>query len=446
MASPGIGMPKDLMKPHKTVEGRAPDALPVLLAGAIEGHVLVKNTKETLPLRKPRMLSLFGYSAKSPDTYAPGSGLVASAAFAFGAEAINVLELGRALVDSRPSPYYSTIGKKGTLFGGCGSGATTPAVFTSPFESLKVKAVYDDTAIYHDFESAAPVVDPLSDACIVFGNAWACEGYDRPAIHDNYTDNLIKTVARQCAKTIVVFHNAGVRLVDAFVDHPNVTAIVFAHLPGRDSGQALVSLLYGHSNPSGKLPYTVARKDADYGVLLNPDVAGGRFQKFPQSDFSEGTYLDYKYFDRHGIEPRYEFGFGLSYTTFAFSDLAVSRAPAAANRGPYPVGAVAAGGQTDLWDVVAVVSVSVGNTGATAGAEVAQLYVGMPGGPAKQLRGFEKTLLEPGQRRVVSFELTRRDLSVWDAAAQRWRLQRGPYRIQVGNSSRSLPLTGTLSL
>ncbi|KAM4066131.1 fibronectin type III-like domain-containing protein [Hirsutella rhossiliensis] len=422
---PGFGMPKDLTKPHEAVEGRAASALPVLLVGAIEGHVLVKNTKKTLPLKRPRMLSLFGYSAKSPDAYAPGSGLLASASWASGAESIDVFELGQTLINSRPSPDYSTIGKKGTLYGGCGSGATTPAVFTSPFESLKVKAAHKDTAIYYDFESAEPAVDPLSDACIVFGNAWACEGYDRPAIHDEYTDNLIRTVANQCAKTIVVFHNAGPRLVD--------------------SGEAFVSLLYGDSNPSGKLSYTVAKNDTDYGHLLNPDLPHGKYKKFPQSDFSEGTYLDYKYFDKHGIEPRYEFGFGLSYTTFAFSDLAI-RFPGVANRGPHPVGAVAAGGPTDLWDVMAVVSVSVENTGARAGAEVAQLYVGIPGEPARQLRGFEKTYLKSGERQVVSFELTRRDLSVWDTTAQKWRLQKGTHRIHVGNSSRNLPLTTTLSI
>lgn len=442
---PGFGMPRDLTKPHKAVEGRAADALPVLLLGAIEGHVLVKNTKKTLPLKRPRMLSLFGYSAKAPDTYAPGSGLLASVPWAYGAESIDIFELGQTLINSRPSPKYSTIGKKGTLFGGCGSGATTPAVFTAPFESLKVRAAQQDTAIYHDFESAKPAVDPLSDACIVFGNAWACEGYDRPAIHDEYTDNLIRTVASQCARTIVVFHNAGPRLVDGFVEHPNVTAVIFAHLPGRDSGEALARLLYGDSNPSGKLSYTVARKDVDYGHLLNPSLAHGKFKKFPQSDFSEGTYLDYKYFDKHGIEPRYEFGFGLSYTTFAFSKLSV-RFPRVANRGAHPVGPVAAGGPTDLWDVMAVVSVSVGNTGDRAGAEVAQLYLGIPGGPAKQLRGYEKTLLRPGERRVVSFELTRRDLSVWDTTAQKWRLPRGTHRIHVGNSSRNLPLTATLNI
>ncbi|EQL00879.1 Glycoside hydrolase, family 3 [Ophiocordyceps sinensis CO18] len=400
---PGIGMPKDLTKPHEAIEGRAAGALPVLLVGAVEGHVLVKNNKKTLPLKRPRMLSLFGYSAKSPDTYTPGSGLLASASWAIGAESIDVIEVGQTLLDSRPSPNYSTIGKKGTLFGGGGSGATTPAVFTSPFESLKTKAAHEDTAIYYDFESAEPAVDALSDACIVFGNAWACEGYDRPAIDDEYTDNLIKAVAKQCAKTIVVFHNAGPRLVDSFVDHPNVTAVIFAHLPGRDSGEALVSLLYGDSNPSGKLSYTVAKKDSDYGHLLDPDLPHGKYRKFPQSDFSEGTYLDYKYFDKHGIEPRYEFGFGLSYTTFAFSDLSM-RFPRVANKGPFPVGAVAAGGATDLWDVVAVVSVSVCNTGARAGAEVAQLYVGIPGGPARQLRGFDKPYLVPGERRVRAVE------------------------------------------
>ncbi|PNH27149.1 hypothetical protein BJF96_g9562 [Verticillium dahliae] len=135
---------------------------------------------------------------------------------------------------------------------------------------------------YHDFESGDPSINPNSDVCIVIGNVWATEGYDRPSLRDQYTDMLILNVANKCANTIVVFHNAGPRLVDSFIEHPNVTAVIFAHLPGQDSGRALISLLYGQENFSGRLPYTVARNESDYGDLLKPDYTSrgvpSRFQ------------------------------------------------------------------------------------------------------------------------------------------------------------------------
>jgi beta-glucosidase len=104
------------------------------------------------------------------------------------------------------------------------------------------------------------------------------------------------------------------------------------------------------------------------------------------------------------------------------------------------------GGQEDLWDQIAVVKADVQNAGAVEGKEVAQLYVGIPGGPVKQLRGFEKKMVVPGETVTVTFGLTRRDLSVWDVVAQKWKLQSGSYTVYVGSSSRQLPLVGTLRI
>jgi beta-glucosidase len=441
---PGVGMPISVTKPHKIVDARDPDARQTLLQGAIEGHVLVKNTKNSLPLRAPKMLSIFGYSAKSPDFYAPGGDDLGFYSWSFGAESSDPREVQAGFAGVQDA-NYSTIARKGTIIHGGGSGATTPAMFVSPFEALKMRAYQNGTALFNDFLSSQPVVDPVSDACIVFGNAWASEGYDRPAIRDDYTDGLVKTVADQCNKTIVVLHNAGARLVDQFVDHPNVTAIIFAHLPGQDSGNALVSLLYGDSNFSGKLPYTVAKNESDYGNMLGPDVAEGKYENFPQSDFSEGVYVDYRRFDHDDLDPRYEFGFGLSYTTFEFSKLEIEVVDGA-NTAEWPTGEVVSGGQKDLWDHIATVRADVRNTGRADGAEVAQLYIGIPSAPVKQLRGFEKPFIKVNESTTASFNLTRRDLSVWDVTAQKWRLQGGKFKIHVGNSSRKLPLTGDLEL
>ncbi|TQV92884.1 glycosyl hydrolase [Cordyceps javanica] len=449
--NPGFGVPKDVTQPHKIVDARDPAASPVLLDGAVEGHVLVKNTKNTLPLGKPRLLSAFGYSAKTPDSSAPGGG-IKLLQWQLGANTIDANEAVSAAVSN--SSKVPAIGINGTLFSGCGSGATTPANAVSPFEALKMRAHRDGTALFNDFASPFPVVDPASDACVVFGNAFACEAYDRPALLDSYTDDLVRAVAGRCARTIVVLHNAGPRVVDAFIEHENVTAVVFAHLPGQESGPALVSLLYGEANPSGKLPYTLARKETDYPALRpskpeNEDGDGGRFRLFPQSNFTEGVYTDYRHFDKESITPRFEFGFGLSYTTFSLSNVAVRRVDGGNTRDEHPTGAVIPGGPADLWDNLVTVTADVRNTGtAHAGAEVVQLYVGIPGGgaPVRQLRGYDKVHLQPGETRTATFALTRRDLSVWSVEAQKWQLRRGTYTIEVGTSSRDLPLKASLEI
>lgn len=436
-------MPKDVTKPHKLVDARDLAARPVLLDGAVEGHVLVKNTKDTLPLRKPQLISALGYSTRAPGFFAPGGGIQLYQ-WQLGAEAIDANEaVSGALGNPDQAP---AIGINGTLFSGCGSGATTPANAISPFEALKMRTYNDGTALFHDFVSPEPVVDPASDVCIVFGNAFACEAYDRPALQDAYTDKLVKTVADRCNRTIVVLHNAGPRVVDAWIEHDNVTAVVFAHLPGQESGHALVSLLYGEANPSGKLPYTLAKNESDYAVL-EPSKPEGRFANFPQSNFTEGVYTDYRHFDKEEISPRFEFGFGLSYTTFNLSNIKIQRVDGGNTKDEYPTGAVIPGGPADLWDNIISVTADVRNTGtAHAGAEVVQLYVGIPGAPVRQLRGYDKVSLQPAETKTATFALSRRDLSVWNVESQKWQLQRGSYTVWLGTSSRSLPLKESLEM
>ncbi|KAK7999083.1 glycoside hydrolase family 3 protein [Apiospora marii] len=441
--APGIGMPPNLAAPHERIIGRSASGKPVLLQGAIESHVLLKNTNNALPLKEPKQLSIFGYSSRGFDRYTPGS-----PSWNDGGEALgpgDQIRNGGGFNDVT----HSQIASNGTLLSGGGSGATQPAYLSSAFEALSQRAYEDGTNIWWDFVNANPQVDPTSDACIVDVNAYAAEGWDRVGLRDEYTDGLIRNVASKCANTIVVFQNAGVRLVDGFIDHPNVTALIFAHLPGQDSGRALASILYGDANPSGKLPYSVPRTESDWGPIANETRPEGIYEKFPQSDFDEGVFIDYRAFDKEGIEPRYEFGFGLSYTTFNYSDIQASL-DGSANTDAYPTGPVESGGQIDLWDVVATVSATVTNTGEVEGAEVAQLYVGIPGDkndtPVRQLRGFAKPTLAPGESATVEFPLNRRDLSTWDVVAQNWKLQKGEYAIHVGSSSRSLPLTTTLTL
>jgi beta-glucosidase len=285
-----------------------------------------------------------------------------------------------------------------------------------------------------DLDSSGPDVNAASDACLVFINAIATEGWDREGLHDDFSDHLVKSVASKCSNTIVIIHTAGIRLVDQWIKHPNITATIIAHLPGQDSGEALVKLLYGEANFSGKLPYTVAKNESDYSVYA-PCTRISADDIDPQCDFTEGVYLDYRAFDAKDIAPRYEFGYGLSYTSFKYSSLSIK--PSVSLRQSKCSG-------DDLWQPAAKVAATITNSGSVSGHEVAQLYVAIPNSPPKQLRGFHKIFLSPKISEVVHFELTKRDLSVWDVVSQSWVIQEGEYKIFVGASSRDIRLKGVV--
>lgn len=434
----GIGMPSVMTAPKVPVYARQPSSKPVLLNGALEGHVLVKNVNNALPLQSPKLLSIFGYDAIAPPTMdVPAAG--STSLWSSGVEPyIDIPSSGS-------TTPLEQIAFNGTMISGGGSGANAPAYISAPFDALQEQIYQDDTSIYWDFISGNPEVDSSSDACLVFINAFATEGYDRPGLHDDFSDGLVLNVAANCSNTIVIIHNAGLRLVDQWIDHPNVTALIFAHLPGQDSGRALVQLLYGVQSPSGKLPYTVAKNETDINVA-SPALPEGEYSLFPQSNFSEGIYIDYRDFDAKNITPRYEFGFGLTYTTFNYSDLQMTLLSGVSNAYLPPDTGILEGGEASLWDIIAEVSATITNTGAVDAAEVAQLYVGIPNGPVRQLRGFSKVDVPVGENVIVEFDLTRRDLSEWNTANQSWVLQEGEYAIYVGASSRDLPLSGSLTI
>ena len=305
--------------------------------------------------------------------------------------------------------------------------------------------------MFWDFntENATSNINSNSDACLVFLNAASSEGVDRPSVRDSFSDSLVKNIAADCDNTIVTIHNAGVRLVDEWIEHPNVTAVIFAHLPGQDSGEAITKILYGDVSPSGKLPYSVPRNESDYGPVYAPVTHSGWDRYFPQDDFKEGVFTDYRAFDREGIDPRFEFGFGLTYTTFEYSNLKIENTVDSSTLTSYPMGPIIPGGHSDLWDTIATVTADVTNTGSVEAAEIAQLYVGIPmqDQPIRQLRGFDKVTVPPEETRTVEFKLRRRDLSTWDVHGQNWRLLVGSdYPVYVGASSRNLKLSANLSL
>ncbi|EHL01946.1 putative beta-glucosidase M [Glarea lozoyensis 74030] len=420
----GIGMPANPLLPHTLVDARVEEARPVLMQSAIEGHVLVKNTNNALPLKKPRVLSLFGYDAVAPDLNTPG---FREWSLSLQSSYARFYDCGYGNLIPQNCPLPVAIAANGTVITGGGSGGATASYISAPFNAIQNRAMKDNTQLYWDFRNlnATGFVQGESDAALVFINAIASEGADRPALRDDFSDALVRNIASQNNNTIVVIHNAGIRLVDQWIENPNVTAVIFAHLPGQDSGEALVKILYGDVSPSGKLPYTVAKNETDYGAILNPVIdlgENGEFYRFPQDNFTEGVYIDYRAFDASNIEPRFEFGFGLTYSNFSFSGLTANSV--GANLSALPTGHIVPGGKADLWDVVATVTATVTNIGKVAAQQVTQLYIGIPqeGQPVRQLRGFEKIMIHPNATATVEFELRRRDLSVWDVTAQEWRL------------------------
>jgi beta-glucosidase len=121
-------------------------------------------------------------------------------------------------------------------------------------------------------------------------------------LRDETGDELVRNVADHCEETVVIISAAGLRLVDAWIEHPNVTAVLISGPLGQESGNSIVDVLFGDVNPSGKLPYTIAKDESDYN---------GQICDCCECEYSEGLYIDYRHFDEAEIEPRYEFGFGL---------------------------------------------------------------------------------------------------------------------------------------
>jgi beta-glucosidase len=165
---------------------------------------------------------------------------------------------------------------------------------------------------------------------------------------------------------MVVVNTVGARFLDSWIENDNSTAVIYGGLLGQKSGNSLVDVLYGTVNPSGRLTYTIAKNESDYNIQICDTAA---------CNFTEGNYIDYKYFDAYDVTPRYEFGYGLSYTTFNYSDLSVTVTNSTALASTYATGILSVGRKLDLWDEVVSATVAVANNGTADGNEVSQLYV-----------------------------------------------------------------------
>lgn len=308
--------------------------------------------------------------------------------------------------------------------GGGGSSAVKPLYTVSPVDGLKKQVGANVIVTYNDGAepAAAASLAASADIAIVMAGNKDREGHDRAnlSLPDNQ-DQLIAAVAAANEHTIVVLKTGGPVLMP-WLD--KVTAVLEAWYPGEEDGNVVADLLFGKANPSGKLTVTFPK--------VAGDVPAHTPAQYPGVDgtavYSEKLQVGYRWYDAQKIEPLFPFGFGLSYTSFAFDHLHISRPDA---RGQVHV------------------NLDVTNIGPVAGADVVQVYVAAPASaaePPHQLKGFVKVNLASGKTRHVLLTLDRRAFSVWNTAAKRWNVVGGRYEIFIGDSSRALPLQGIVKI
>ncbi|MGH9600347.1 MAG: glycoside hydrolase family 3 C-terminal domain-containing protein [Terracidiphilus sp.] len=310
------------------------------------------------------------------------------------------------------------------MTGGGGSSHVKPIYTVTPLDGLKKAVPAGVTITYNDGSqpAAAASLAASADVAIVMVGDKDSEGHDRPNLSlPGNQDALIEAVAAVNRHTVVVLKTGGPVLMP-WLD--KVPAVLEAWYPGEEDGNAVADLLFGKADPSGKLSVTFPRAEDDtpaHTPAQYPGVNG-------TAVYSEGLKVGYRWYDAEKIEPLFPFGFGLSYTSFSLSQLSVS---------------------PESTDGLVHVSLTMKNTGSVAGADVAQVYVGDPataGEPPHQLKGFAKVSLEPGASRRVSMTLGPSAFSVWDTAAKRWKVVTGRFEILAGDSSRDLPLHGSVEI
>lgn len=353
--------------------------------------------------------------------------------------------LSRLLVDGRPVADAWAGWRRGRTFfeEGCDEvvgevaleagrpHAITIEFATKPFVTLGLAAFragiglpLGDAAIA---EAAAVARDAdIALLCVGRNGEWDTEGSDLTDITlPGRQDELVAAVAAANPRTVVVLQTGGP------VEMPwldDVAAVLEAWYPGQEAGNAIADVLLGRAEPGGRLPQTFPARWSD-----NPAHAQDR-QVYPGLDgrvrYEEGVFVGYRHYDRHGLTPLFPFGFGLGYTQFALADLKLD----------------ATAFETDA---ALTVSARLTNTGARRGSAVVQVYVGDEAAslprPARELKGFEKLTLDPGESRIVSIALDERAFAFYSPEAQHWKIEPGRFTIGVGFSAADIRLEGTAS-
>ena len=352
---------------------------------AADCMVLLKNDGDILPLNKEDAIAFIGEFAEKPRFQGGGSSHINSFKTTSAVEAAKGLNVTFA-------PGYSVAKDE-----------ATDEMIAEAVKAAKAAKV-------------AVVFAGLPDS-------YESEGYDRTHMGMPACQNkLIEAVAAANPNTVVVLHNGSP------VEMPwigKVKAVLEAYLGGQNVGDATVKVLFGDVNPSGHLAETFPLKLQDNPSYLYYGGEGNR------TEYREGVFVGYRYYDKKAMDVLFPFGHGLSYTTFEYSNLRLSA--------------------KEIKDTdTLTVTVTVTNTGKRFGKAVAQLYVGdkesTPIRPVRELKGFEKVALNPGESKDVSFTLCKRAFAYWNEAIHDWHVETGDFTIEVGASSRDLPLCDTVKV
>ena len=330
-------------------------------------------------------------------------------------------------LDATKLKTIAVIGSDASKFKtGGGSGAVTPFAFETPLDAITKRAGQGVKVTYDDGSDSARAAElaKTSDATILFAGDYQSEGADKRCLslecptYNGDQDALIDAVAAAQPNTVLVLETGGPVLTPW---RDKVAALVEAWYPGQQGGPAIARVLFGDTDPGGRLPVTFPQSEAD-------EPTAGDLEKYPGTGetvaYKEGVLVGYRWWDANNLTPAFAFGQGLSYTTFAFRHLRV---------------ASDVGGTLPL-----SVSLDVTNTGKRTGVAVPQLYAGLPQPapgviqPPRQLRGMQKLELKPGETRRVRFTLDQRALSYWDVNSDGWQVAPGCYALMTGSSSRDI--------
>ena len=387
-------------KPHvATGEVDTPEQQAVARKAATESIVLLKNTGDLLPLNTSKIHSIvvIGPNAAVARTGGGGSSLV--------------------------RPKYSVTPLKGVQ-DRAGSQIQVSSVLGV---SMEGEDQSKDTPAMREqlLNEAVGAAGKADVAILVVGRSSAVEseGFDIKSLDlPAGQDELIQAVAKANKNTIVVINAGGPVLMDKWI--AQIPAVLHMWYGGQEGGNAIASVLFGDANPSGKLPVSFVKRWEDspaYGHYPGENL---------QVEYAEGIYVGYRYFDKRHVEPLFPFGYGLSYTKFAYGDLRVSSSKKAGQ----PV----------------QVSLNVRNAGSRAGAEVVELYVhdghSSVDRPMKELKEFRRVNLSPNETQTVRFALDPSAFAYYSTVRKDWVVEPGQFEILVGASSRDIRLKGAVNI
>jgi beta-glucosidase len=391
-----------------------PASAKVALDTARRSLVLLKNAGDLLPLDRSKLKRIAVIGPNAQPAVVGGSG----SAFVTTFHAISVLDGIAAAAQGVPVDYHPGVRRISTKSAGFEGGAEVSALARQA-SVVVVSVGFGQNADSNSARTAFASFWPP---------AWArksglveAEDSDRPFELPAAQLETIRLAVAANPRTIVLLNAGGGVDMQTFVDR--VPALLLAWYPGQEGGRAVADVLFGDVNPSGKLPVTLARRYADYPSATSYNVNQGG-----KTPYAEGIFVGYRGFDARQIEPAFPFGFGLSFTRFAYSDLRVRANP----------------------DGSARVEVAVTNTGARVGDEVVEVYVAPPKQsvprPPQELKGFARVSLSPGESKEVSVSLEPRAFAFWDDRGKDWAVEGGHFDILVGASSRDIRARQALDL